>query len=67
MNNRIHLHGRPFLLARPGVKSKFNQHLNILMIDTPKNVWRPKEKNWYIPLNYSDDINDGLFDYTHYG
>ena len=66
MNNCIHLHGRPFLLARPGVKTKFNPRLNILMIDTPKKICRPKVKNQYIPLNYSDDMENGLFDYTHY-
>ena len=36
MNNHIHPHGRPFILARPEVKPKFNQHLNILIIDMPK-------------------------------
>ena len=37
------------------------------MSDTPKNIWRPKVKNRYIPLDYLDDIDDGLFDYTNYG
>ena len=36
------------------------------MIDTPEKIWRPKVKNQYIPLDYSDDIDNGLFDYTHY-
>ena len=67
MNNFIPLHGHPLLLARPEVKSKFNQHLNILMIDTPKMIWKPKVKNRYIPLEYSYDIDDEFFDYTHYG
>ena len=66
MNNRIHLHGSPFLQARPEVKTIFNQHLNIPMIDTPKMIWTPKVKNRYIPLDYSDDIDDGSFDYNHY-
>ena len=37
------------------------------MIDTPKKIWIPKVKKRYIPLKYSDDIEDGFFDYTHYG
>ena len=37
------------------------------MIDTPKMIWKPKVKNRYIPLDYSNDIDDGLFYYTHYG
>ena len=67
MNNCIHLHGVPFLLARPEVKTIFNHHLNIPMIDTPKMIWRLKVHNWYIPLDYSDDIDDGSFDYHYYG
>ena len=67
MNNGINLGGKSFLLARPEVKSKFNQHLNILMFHTPKNIWRPKVKNQYIPLDYSDDIEYGFFDCYHYG
>ena len=67
MKNCIHLHGHPFLLAWPEVESKFNHHLKILMIDKPKKIWMPKVKNQYIPLDYSDDIYNGFFDYTHYG
>ena len=36
MNNLIHLHWIPFLLAEQEVKIIFNQHLKIPMIDTPK-------------------------------
>ena len=67
MYNRIHLHGQPFLLARPEVKTTFTQHLNIPMIDTPKKIWRPKENNYYIPIDCSYEIEDGSFDYTNYG
>ena len=38
MNNHIHLHGSPFLLAQPEVKFKFNKNLNILMIDRPRYI-----------------------------
>ena len=51
-NNRIHLHERPFLLARPEVKSKFSQNLNIIIIDAPTKIWRPKINNRYIHLDY---------------
>ena len=37
------------------------------MIDTPKMIWIDTVQNRYIPLDYSDDIDDGFFDYTHYG
>ena len=37
------------------------------MIDTPKKIWIHKVKNRYILLDYSDDIDNGFFDYTHYG
>ena len=37
------------------------------MIDTPKKIRRTKVKNRYIPLDYSDGINNSLFDYNHYG
>ena len=67
MNNPIHLHRLQFILALPEVKSKFNQNLNILMIDTQKKIWIPKVNNQYIPFDYSDDIDDEFFDYTHYG
>ena len=37
------------------------------MIYAPKKIWRPKVKNRYISLYYSDDIYNGFFDYTNYG
>ena len=37
------------------------------MIYKPRKIWRSKVKNWYITLDYSDDIDDGFFDYTQYG
>ena len=38
-----------------------------LIIEVPIKVWRPKMENRYKPLEYSTDIDDGMFDYTHYG
>ena len=66
MNNRIHLHWIKFLLAHPEIKTIFNQHLNIPMIDTPKQIYRHKVNNSYIPLNYWGGIDERSFDYTHY-
>ena len=37
------------------------------MIDAPEKIWRPKVKNGYIPIDYSDEIDDGLFDYINNG
>ena len=67
MKNLIHLNGIPLLLASLEVKTKFNQHLNIPIIDNPQKIWRHKVQNRYIPLDYLNDIDNGLFDYTHYG
>ena len=67
MNNFIHIHGISFLLTQPEITTTFNQYLKIPMIDTPKKIWRYKVQNWYIPLDYSDDIDDGSFDYHYYG
>ena len=67
MKNLIHLHWIPFILAQPEVKTKFNHHLKIPIIYFTKQIWRPKVKNQYIPLEYSDNIDNELFDYSHYG
>ena len=37
------------------------------MIETPQKILRPKVKNRCIPLEYSDDIDYGFFDYNHDG
>ena len=39
----------------------------IYAITLPPKVWRPKPSNKYIPVEYSDDIDDGVFDYSHHG
>jgi len=38
-----------------------------LIIELPPKVWRPKQQNKYIPLDYGDDIHDGHFDFKEYG
>ena len=40
---------------------------SIFAIELPNKVWRPKVPNKYVPLDYSDNIDDGIFDYTVYG
>ena len=37
------------------------------MIETPTKIWRPKVVNKYIPLQYSNDIDEGIFDCPEYG
>ena len=37
------------------------------MIETPPKIWRPKVVNKYIPLQYSNDIDDGVFECPEYG
>jgi hypothetical protein len=37
------------------------------MIDVPSKIWRPKPENKYVPLDYSDDIDDEILVFTQYG
>ena len=37
------------------------------MINIPPKIYRPKPENKYIPLDYGTEIDDGVFDYAHYG
>ena len=41
-------------------------HGDILLINIPPNVWRPKMVNNYSPVDAPDDIEDGIFDYKQY-
>ena len=38
-----------------------------MTIQLPPKVWRPKAENKYIPIDYSDDIDKGLFDFSYNG
>ena len=38
-----------------------------MIIELPPKVWRPKQQNKYIPLDYGDNIHDGHFDFKEYG
>ena len=40
---------------------------SVFLIETPPKIWRPKVKNQYVPIDNTDDIDDGIFDYTAYG
>ena len=33
----------------------------------PPKIWRPKPQNRYIPLDYGDDVDEGVFDFAHFG
>ena len=37
------------------------------MIEVPPKVWRPKQENKYIPLDYATDVDEGYFDFAHHG
>ena len=39
----------------------------ILVIELPTKVWHPKVLNKYDPIDYSDNIDESIFDYSHYG
>ena len=36
------------------------------MILLPTKIWTPKQENYYRVPYYSDDIDDGIFDYKVY-
>ena len=40
---------------------------NVMMIQLPPKIWRPKPENKYIPIDYSDDVDEGVFDFSHHG
>ena len=40
---------------------------SIHVIEVPPKFWRPKQVNKYVPLEYADDIKEGVFDFLHYG
>ena len=40
---------------------------SIHVIEVPPKFWRPKQVNKYVPLEYADDIEEGVFDFVHYG
>ena len=42
-------------------------HAEIHVIELPTKVWRPKALNKYVQIDYSNDIDEGNFDYFHYG
>jgi hypothetical protein len=37
------------------------------VIDVPPKIWRPKPIDQYIPLDYSNDIDDNVFEFEQYG
>ena len=37
------------------------------MTDVPPKIWRLKAKNKYIPIDYGNNIDNGVFDYSHHG
>ena len=39
----------------------------VLLINIPSKVWRPKVVSKYVPVEYSSDIEDGIFDFKQYG
>ena len=36
---------------------------SLMVIKVPPKVWRPKVQNKYIPPDYSNDIDKGVFDF----
>ena len=42
-------------------------HASIFSIELLNKVWCPKVPNKYIPVDYGEDIDDGIFYYANYG
>ena len=42
-------------------------HRSIMLIELPPKVWIPKLVNKYIPPDYADNIDEGIFDFARYG
>ena len=47
--------------------SRMDTSINVFAIEIPTKICRPKVLNKYIPLYYSNNIDDGIFDYSHDG
>lgn len=37
------------------------------VIEVPPKIWRPKPIDRYIPMDYSNDINDSVFEFQQFG
>ena len=42
-------------------------HRSIMLIELPPKVWIPKLVNKYIPPDYADNIDEGIFYFARYG
>ena len=42
-------------------------HSQIYVISLPPKIWRLTPSSQYIPVEYADDIDEGIFDYSHHG
>ena len=54
----------PISTSMARCKIQIQSSFKILIIETPKKIWISRVKNQYIPLYYSDGINNSLFDYN---
>ena len=49
------------------VRAQVTLHGSIMVIEVPQKLWIPKVVNKYIPPDYADDIDEGIFDLAQYG
>ena len=49
------------------VNSNAINSCKILLIEVPPKIWRPKVQSQYRLPEYATDVDDGVFDYKHYG
>ena len=40
---------------------------SLVVIEVPPKVWRPKVQNKYIPLDYTNDEDEGVIYFKQYG
>ena len=38
-----------------------------MMIQLPPKIWKAKPGNRYVPVDYNNDTDEGLFDFLHHG
>jgi hypothetical protein len=61
---------QPFLppaLSQPSAHSSQPNPTKLFVIQVPPKLWRPKPADYYIPLDYSNDLDESVFLFERYG
>ena len=65
----IHLDARSLSCSTLQFSALQNNTLqgSMLLIKITPKLWRPKMINKYVPVDYPNDVEEGVFDYKQYG